>query len=162
MADGWWYMPMQRRKKLIENAYQEGEAMGLAIWVEDEVGPYQAIPQAGQGWCETGRPVCQPHEYVRGDTAKLFTLFHPPTGELRAKGMTSSTNRVLHPWLESELATVLATLPEPNSRIHPAHHRASCLGRSTSGVLRTNHPGFRGDGTGLEPMPYAVCVGWEA
>lgn len=96
---------------MIEQAYLTGEALGLSVWVEDEAGPYQAIPQAGQGWCETGAPACQPHDYVRGDPAKLLTLFHPMTGELRAQGVTSSANAVLHPWLESELATVLARLP---------------------------------------------------
>jgi DDE superfamily endonuclease len=87
--------------------------MGLAVWVEDEAGPYQAVPQPGQGWCETGRPAQQPHEYVRGDTAKLFTLFHPVTGELCAKGVTSGANSILHPWLESELEGVLEKLPDP-------------------------------------------------
>jgi hypothetical protein len=81
------------------------------VWVEDEAGPYQAVPQAGQGWCGEGSPTCQPHEYVRGDTAKLLTLFHPASGELRAKGVTRSANTILHPWLESELEAVLARLP---------------------------------------------------
>jgi hypothetical protein len=98
---------------LIERAYLEGEASGLAVWVEDEAGPYQAIPQSGQGWCEQERPVCQPHEYVRGNTAKLLTLFHPASGELRAKGVTSSANAILHPWLECELEAVVACLPAP-------------------------------------------------
>jgi hypothetical protein len=96
---------------LIEHAYRAGETEGLAVWVEDEAGPYQAIPQAGQGWCAEGAPACQPHEYVRGTTAKLLTLFHPATGELHAKGVTSSANAILHPWLAGELATVLARLP---------------------------------------------------
>lgn len=96
---------------MIERAYLEGEVTGLAVWVEDEAGPYQAIPQVGQGWCEAGHPTCQPHDYVRGDTAKLLTLFHPATGELRAKGVTSSANAILHPWLERELAAMLAQLP---------------------------------------------------
>ena len=87
--------------------------MELAVWVEDEAGPYQAVPQPGQGWCEAGQPVRQAHEYVRGDTAKLFTLFHPATGELRAKGTTRGTNQVLHPWIESQLDSVLANLPTP-------------------------------------------------
>ncbi len=98
---------------MIERAYLESEAQGLVVWVEDEAGPYQAIPQAGQGWCEEGRPACQPHEYVRGNTAKLLTLFHPATGMLRAKGVTSSANAILHPWLEGELEAVLAHLPPP-------------------------------------------------
>ena len=98
---------------MIEQAYRTGEASGLAVWVEDEAGPYQAVPQAGQRWCAEGQPATHPHEYVRGDTAKLLTLFHPGTGELRAKGVTSSANAVLHPWLQGELETVLARLPLP-------------------------------------------------
>jgi hypothetical protein len=107
---------------LIEQAYREGESGELSVWVEDEAGPYQALPQAGQGWCEAGSPACQPHEYVRGNTAKLLTLFHPATGELRAKGVTSSPNAVLHPWLESELEAALARLSAPASQ-EPALNR---------------------------------------
>jgi hypothetical protein len=99
---------------LIERAYLESQTPGgLPVWVEDEAGPYQATPQAGQGWCEASRPALQPHEYVRGDTAKLLTLFHPVSGALRAKGVTRTPNAVLHPWLEGELQAVLNTLPEP-------------------------------------------------
>lgn len=79
--------------------------------VEDEAGPYQATPQAGQAWCEQGHPDLQPHEYVRGGTAKMLTLFHPATGQLRAKGVTSSANAILHPWLETELSQIIAELP---------------------------------------------------
>jgi hypothetical protein len=57
--------------------------------------------------------VRQPHEYVRGGTAKLLTLFRPATGEVRAKGVTTATNAVLHPWLQTELTAVLASLPPP-------------------------------------------------
>jgi len=56
--------------------------------------------------------VRQPHEYVRGGTAKLLTLFRPATGEVRAKGVTSAPNALLHPWLKGELTQVLAALPE--------------------------------------------------
>jgi hypothetical protein len=101
---------------LIEQACGAGEASGLAVWVEDEAGPYQAVPQAGQGWCAEGAPACQPHEYIRGATAELLTLFHPVTGELRAKGVMSSANVVLHPWLESELEMVLARMPAPRKQ----------------------------------------------
>jgi hypothetical protein len=57
-----------------------------------------------------GQPVRQPHEYIRGGTAKLLTLFRPATGQVRAKGVTQATNAVLHPWLQAELTAVLATL----------------------------------------------------
>ena len=89
------------------------------MWVQDEAGPYQAIPQAGTSWQPEGQPQRQSHEYVRGGTAKLLTLFHPATGELRAKGVTRCTNAVLHPWLEGELSAILAALPlrEPNDGV---------------------------------------------
>src|SRR5882762_6622221 len=65
---------------------------------EDEAGPYQAIPQPGASWQPEGHPATQPHEYERGGTAKLLTLFRPATGHLRAKGVISASNAVLHPW----------------------------------------------------------------
>jgi hypothetical protein len=81
------------------------------LWCQDEAGPYQAIPQPGASWRPTGRPQRQPHEYVRGGTAKLLTLFSPATGEDRAKGVTHAPNAVLHPWLQAELSQVLTALP---------------------------------------------------
>ena len=38
-------------------------------------------------------------------------VFRPATGEVRAKGVTTATNAVLHPWLQEELTTVLAMVP---------------------------------------------------
>jgi len=67
---------------------------------EDEAGPYQAVPQPGASWQPEGHPAFQPHEYERGGTAKLLTLFRPTSGEIRAKGVVSVTNAVLHPWLK--------------------------------------------------------------
>ena len=32
------------KKELIEHGYREREKMGLAVWVEDEAGPFQTIP----------------------------------------------------------------------------------------------------------------------
>jgi hypothetical protein len=100
-----------RKKGAIERAYRLAEAAGLGLWCQDEAGPYQAIPQPGAGWAPVGEPTRLPHEYVRGGTAKLLTLFRPATGELRAKGVTHATNAVLHPWLQQELTAVLAALP---------------------------------------------------
>lgn len=77
---------------------------------EDEAGPYQAIPQPGASWQAEGHPALQPHEYERGGTAKLLTLFRPATGVLRAKGVVSVTNAVLHPWLKEQLSELLAEL----------------------------------------------------
>jgi hypothetical protein len=96
---------------LIERAYRLGEALGLEVWTQDEAGPYQAIPQPGPSWQPEGQPARQPHEYVRGGTAKLLTLFRPATGEVRARPVTQATNAILHPWLKEELAAIVAALP---------------------------------------------------
>jgi len=92
-------------------AYRGAEAAGVPLWCQDEAGPYQAIPQPGASWQPSGQPQRQPHEYIRGGTAKLLTLFRPATGAVRAKGVLTAPNAVLHPWLQAELTQVLATLP---------------------------------------------------
>lgn len=96
---------------MIERAYRLGEALGLEVWCQDEAGPYQAIPQPGPSWRPTGVPAHQPHEYARGGTAKLLTLFRPATGEVRAKAVEHATNAVLYPWLRAELTAILAGCP---------------------------------------------------
>lgn len=97
---------------MIEVAYEEAETAGLALWCQDEAGPYQAIPQPGADWHPEGKPTMQPHEYVRGGTAKLLTLFHPATGQARAHGVLSAPNVVLHPWLQEQLQAVLDQLDQ--------------------------------------------------
>ena len=103
----------------------------MPVWCQDEAGPYQAIPQPGAAWAPVGEPRRQPHEYVRGGTAKLLALFRPATGELRAKGVTNAPNAVLHPWLQAELTAVLATLPPvtvPEAERPPLARWATRLG----------------------------------
>ena len=100
----------QEKKAIIEQAYEHAEAAGLPLWCQDEAGPYQAIPQPGENWHPAGKPTLQPHEYVRGGTAKLLTLFHSATGLVRAKGVLSAPNTVLHPWVQGELQNVLDQL----------------------------------------------------
>jgi hypothetical protein len=109
---------------LIETAYQRAEQAGLAVWCADEAGPYQAIPQPGPRWAPQGDPVRQPHEYVRGGTAKLLTLFHPRTGHLRVQGVTQCPNTVLHAWLERELTAILAECPTPPVQSNAAQRAA--------------------------------------
>jgi transposase len=123
------YDPQTPEKpRLIELACQEGEAAGLVQLNEDEAGPSQAIPQPGASWQPEGHPVLHPHEYERGGTAKLLTLFRPATGELRAKGVVSSTNAVLHPWLKEQLSEVLAEIEKahPREELPPEAERPLC------------------------------------
>ncbi len=82
------------------------------MWGQDEAGPFRTEPYAGQRWAPVGQPLRQPHAQLRQGTAKLVTLFHPASGQVRAKGVTSTTNAVLPPWLQTELSAILATLPE--------------------------------------------------
>jgi hypothetical protein len=95
------------------------------VLCQDEAGPYQAIPQPGASWQPEGKAALHPHEYVRGGTAKLLTLFRPATGELRAKGVLSAPNAVLHPWLQQELTQVLAEIEkqQPSERFPPEEQR---------------------------------------
>src|SRR6478736_1814011 len=121
----------EQKRTLIDRAYRLAEAMGIPLWCQDEAGPYQAIPQPGQSWQPEGKPRRQPHEYIRGGTAKLLTLFRPATGEVRAKGVPRAPNVVLHPWLQHELLEVLEELPEvsiDDGDLPSAAHWATWLG----------------------------------
>lgn len=104
---------------MIEAAYTQAV---LPVWTEDEAGPFPTLPYPGRHWRPAGEPVRYPHEYLRIGTAKQLTLFHPASGEVRVKGVRSTANAVLHPWLEAELAAILATLPEP-ALLSPAENR---------------------------------------
>jgi DDE superfamily endonuclease len=101
-----------------------GEALGLSVWVEDEAGPYRTQPYQGTRWQPEGQPARQAHEYKPNGTAKMLTLFHPKTGELRVKGVISSANAVLHPWLKTEFADILAQLPKLEQAFSPEETRA--------------------------------------
>lgn len=58
-----------------------------------------------------GLPERFPHEYHREGTAKVLTLFHPASGQVRVKAVRTSPNSVLHPWLQQELSAILSALP---------------------------------------------------
>ncbi len=126
------------KKRLIELACEQAEAAGIEEWNEDEAGPSQAIPQPGASWQPEGHPVLQPHEYERGGTAKLLTLFRPATGALRAKGVLSVSNAVLHPWLKEQLTAVLAEIEQehPAEGLPPEAQRSRCAQWET----RLGHP----------------------
>lgn len=109
---------------MIEQAYEVGEKLGLAVWGQDEAGPFQTIPYPGSSWQPEGDPARQPHEYMREGTAKMMTLFHPADGAVRVKGVESCTNEVLHGWIKKELDAVVAELPEQAMLLGPGENRA--------------------------------------
>ena len=96
---------------MIEQAYREAEAGGVALACQDEAGPYQTVPYPGTSWEPQAHPRRQPHEYLRLGTVKLLTLFRPATGQVRVKGVTRCPHTVLHAWLKSAVDALLATLP---------------------------------------------------
>ena len=109
---------------MIERAYRVGEQLGLAVWTEDEAGPYSTRPYPSQDWHPQGDPLKQPHEYFPNGTAKIITLFHPADGQVRIKGVESTPNQVLHPWLSENLSEVLAALPPPIHAVSDEDNRA--------------------------------------
>ncbi|BAY59207.1 hypothetical protein NIES2135_60840 (plasmid) [Leptolyngbya boryana NIES-2135] len=86
--------------------------MGIAVWCQDEAGPFQTVPYPASSWQLEEHPQQQSHEYLREGTAKLLTLFHPHDGQVRVKGVESATNLVLHAWLKQELTQIIKALPE--------------------------------------------------
>src|SRR3954465_10676575 len=108
------------QKKLIEQAYTLGAQLGLSVWCEDEAGPFQAVPHPGPSWQPREHPAQQPHEYIRGGTSKILTLFHPATGQVRLQPAARCTNAVLPPWLREHLSAILAELPPPAPSQDPA------------------------------------------
>src|SRR4051812_50049130 len=100
-------------KKLIEQAYTLGAQFGLSVWCEDEAGPFQAVPHPGASWQPRDHPAQHPHEYIRGGTTKILTLFHPATGQARPQPAARRTNAGLPPWLRAPPGAMLAPLPIP-------------------------------------------------
>src|SRR4051812_13187093 len=98
--------------------------MGIAVWGEDEAGLYQTVPYPGHSWQVQQHPVKQPHEYSPNGTAKMLTLFHPATGQVRVKGVARTTNPILHSWLKETLSDILAALPALDPALSPQQMHA--------------------------------------
>lgn len=127
---------------MIDRAYRTAEGLGIPVWCQDEAGPYQAIPQPGTSWQPTGQPAHRPHEYIRGGTAKLLTLFRPATGAVRGLPVERAPNAVLHPWLKQELEAILATLP-PSATLPPGRDAADWAWDEASRLRAAGAPPVR-------------------
>lgn len=90
-----------------------GEGWGLAVWCLDEAGPYSIEPYPGASWQPTGRPVRYSQKYQPNGTAKILTLFHPRSGQVRIQGTMRCPNYVLHRWAKQTLLDILNALPSP-------------------------------------------------
>ena len=97
----------------------------MSVWCEDEAGPFQAVPHAGVTWQPREQPATQPHEYIRGGTTKILTLFHPASGQVRLQPAPRCTNAVLHPWLRERLSAILTALPVPQASLDSTVTRAA-------------------------------------
>jgi len=76
-------------------------------------------------WQPREHPATQPHEYVRGGTTKILTLFHPATGQVRLQPAARCTNAVLHSWLREHLSAILTPVPASAPARDPAVTRAA-------------------------------------
>jgi hypothetical protein len=83
------------------------------------------VPHPGVSWQPRGRPALQPHEYIRGGTTKILTLFHPASGQVRLQPAARGTNAVLHPWLRERLSEILTEVPASAPARDPAVTRAA-------------------------------------
>jgi len=122
----------------------------LALWCEDEAGPYQTIPYAGHHWCASGQPARQAHEYFRDGTAKLLTLFHPASGQVRMKGVTRSPNVILARLVKGGIdrdSGKPSAAPTPISRAH-----AHAVAELASGFRAAVRPGD-------QPAALAIATG---
>lgn len=132
---------------MIERAYLLGETLGISVWCEDEAGPYGTQPYAGASWQLENQAAHLPHQYFREGTAKMITLLHPKTGEVRVKGVTNTRNETLHTWLKSELSNILAALPDPAPVTDPQANRdlweSWREGLTVKATLSANLPSLR-------------------
>ena len=83
------------------------------------------MPHAGVSWQPREQPATQPHEYSRGGTTKILTLFHPASGQVRLQPAPRCTNAVLHPWLRERLSAILTALPVPQASLDSTVTRAA-------------------------------------
>jgi transposase len=83
------------------------------------------VPHSGVSWQPRGRPATQPHEYIRGGTTKILTLFHPASGRVRLQPTPRCTNAILHPWLRDRLSEILTEAPASAPARDPAVTRAA-------------------------------------
>ena len=83
------------------------------------------MPHCGVSWQPRGRPATQPHEYIRGGTTKILTLFHPASGRVRLQPTPRCTNAILQPWLRDRLSEILTEAPASAPARDPAVTRAA-------------------------------------
>jgi hypothetical protein len=82
-------------------------------------------PSLGRRGSRKATRPCTPMKTSVGAPPTLLTLFRPAPGLLRAKGVLSAPNAVVHPWLKGELTDVLAEMEkkQPAESLPPEAER---------------------------------------
>ena len=102
-----------------------------------------------------------PHEYVRGGTVKILTLFHPADGSVVVEGASSGTNEVLHGWMKSRLTEILGG-PTPEIAASAVEPPAGEGGPARADLPPVAEGGIEDPGAeGAAPDPEANRAVWE-
>lgn len=94
------------------------------VCCQDEAGPYHTIAYPATRWQPQGDPKQVDPHFERNGIAKFLTLFRPATGEVCIKGVSQTTNAIIHPWLKQEVSQILSTLPAPTQVLSLEENRA--------------------------------------
>jgi len=95
----------------------------------------------------------------------MLTLLHPASGQVRVKGVLSSPNAILHPWLQEQLGQIVSCLPAIASPMNAEENRANWerwrAGLSVRFTLMRELPPLRGllilDNLAGHKTPAFVC-----
>ena len=85
--------PDAEAKKLIEEAYVVGPQLGLAVWTEDEAGPYQTAPYAGESWQAGGQPLRLAHESCATAPPSCWCSLNPQAAKRASQGSVPRRTR---------------------------------------------------------------------
>ena len=94
------------------------------VWCADQAGPFPTTPYPGRSRQPEGEPARLARQDLRDGAAKVLTRCHPADGRARDQGVTNCPNAVLHPWLERELAAILAGIPDSDPAVESTIRRS--------------------------------------
>lgn len=78
--------------------------------------PFVTAPYAGSSWQPEAKALRQKNGFFKNAWVKVLTLFHPNSGKVVTKAVTTTTNEVLHNWLKLELTKILSTTQQQTAK----------------------------------------------